>query len=53
VDIDLRRELRERLDKLGYESLTEWAGVENLEERLVGEDVIDPVVLDELRKQSA
>jgi uncharacterized Ntn-hydrolase superfamily protein len=53
VDNDLRAELHERLGKLGYESLSEWAGVENLEERLVGEDVIDPVVLEELRKQTA
>ena len=53
VDNDLRAELHDRLGKLGYESLSEWAGVENLEERLVGEDVIDPVVLEELRKQTA
>jgi len=52
VDADLRTELRERLGRLGYESLSEWAGVENLEERVVGEDKIDPVVLEELRKQS-
>ena len=53
VDAELRAELRKRLDKLGYESLAEWAGVENLEERLVGEDVLDPVVLEELRRQTA
>ena len=53
VDTELRGELRERLGRLGYENLSEWAGVENLEERLVGEDVIDPVVLEELRKQTA
>src|SRR5215203_4438404 len=45
VDEDLRAELRERLGNLGYESLGEWAGVENLEERVDGEDAVDPVVL--------
>ena len=53
MDNDLRAELHERLGRLGYESLSEWAGVENLEERLVGEDVVDPVVLEELRRQTA
>jgi uncharacterized Ntn-hydrolase superfamily protein len=53
VDTELRAEIRERLGRLGHESLAEWAGVENLEERLVGEDVIDPVVLEELRRQTA
>jgi uncharacterized Ntn-hydrolase superfamily protein len=53
VDDELRAELRERLGRLGYESLVEWAGVENLEERVDGEDAIDPVVLEELRRQTA
>jgi uncharacterized Ntn-hydrolase superfamily protein len=53
VDDELRTELRERLGKLGYESLEEWAGVENLEERVDGEDAIDPVVLEELRSKTA
>jgi uncharacterized Ntn-hydrolase superfamily protein len=53
VDDDLRAELRERLGKLGYESLVEWAGVENLEERVDGDEAIDPVVLEELRGQTA
>jgi len=48
----LRAEIRERLARLGYESLDEWAGVENLEERVEGDDAIDPVVLEELRRQS-
>ena len=52
VDNDLRAEIRERLGRLGYESLAEWAGVENLEERVAGDDAIDPVVLEELRRQS-
>jgi uncharacterized Ntn-hydrolase superfamily protein len=53
VDDGLRRELRERLGRLGYESLEEWAGVENLEERVEGEDAIDPFVLEVLRTKSA
>ena len=52
VDTELRAEIRERLGRLGYESLAEWAGVENLEERVVGDDMVDPVVLEELRRQS-
>jgi uncharacterized Ntn-hydrolase superfamily protein len=49
VDDALRDELRERLAKLGYDRLEDWAGVENLEERVDGEDTIDPVVLERLR----
>jgi uncharacterized Ntn-hydrolase superfamily protein len=52
VDNNLRKEINERLGRLGHESLSEWAGVENLEERLVGEDMIDPVVLEALREKS-
>jgi uncharacterized Ntn-hydrolase superfamily protein len=52
VDETLRAEIDERLNRLGYTRLEEWAGVENLEERVEGEDAIDPVVLDELRRQS-
>jgi uncharacterized Ntn-hydrolase superfamily protein len=57
VGEQLAAELRERLDRLGYEakSLPEafeaWAGTENLEERVDGLDRIDPVVLAELRKR--
>jgi uncharacterized Ntn-hydrolase superfamily protein len=56
VDDELAAELRERLDRLGYgdkplpEAFADWAGTENLEERLDGVDHIDPVVLSELRK---
>jgi uncharacterized Ntn-hydrolase superfamily protein len=53
VDDELRGELRERLGRLGYSSLEEWAGVENLEERVEGEDAIDPFVLEVLRTKSA
>ncbi len=52
VDAELRAELQERLGGLGYETLADWAGVENLEERVDGEDAVDPVVLDELRRRS-
>jgi uncharacterized Ntn-hydrolase superfamily protein len=52
VDDGLRRELAERLAALGYSRLEDWAGVENLEERVDGEDVVDPVVLAELRRQT-
>ena len=50
---ELRTEVDERLARLGYDSLDGWAGVENLEERVDGEDAIDPVVLDALREASS
>jgi uncharacterized Ntn-hydrolase superfamily protein len=49
---ELRAEVDERLGRLGYATLDAWAGVENLEERVDGEDAIDPVVLDALREAS-
>ena len=52
VDDGLRVELSDRLAVLGYERLEDWAGVENLEERVEGEDAIDPVVLARLRERS-
>jgi len=59
VDVDdaLASELRERLARLGYEgelgeSLFNWAGTENLEERLDGAEQLDPVLLEALRSQS-
>ena len=52
VDEELRAELSERLGRLGYERLEDWAGVENLEERVDGDAAIDPVVLEELRRKS-
>lgn len=52
VDAKLRRELDERLTQLGYDKLFDWAAVENLEERVDGEDAVDPVVLDALRRSS-
>ncbi len=58
VDEGLAAELRDRLDRLGYqaeldEAFTGWAGTENLEERVDGVERIDPVVLAALRNQSA
>jgi uncharacterized Ntn-hydrolase superfamily protein len=50
VDEELRAELTDRLTRLGHESLASWAGVANLEERVDGENAIDPVVLEELRR---
>jgi uncharacterized Ntn-hydrolase superfamily protein len=57
VDQSLAGELRERLTKLGYEgelgqAFFTWAGNENLEERVDGVESVDPVVLEELRRQS-
>jgi uncharacterized Ntn-hydrolase superfamily protein len=57
VDEALAAELRDRLATLGYEdelgkAFFDWAGTENLEERVDGVAQIDPVVLGALRKQS-
>jgi uncharacterized Ntn-hydrolase superfamily protein len=57
VDDALGGELRERLEKLGYDGELEdafnrWAGNVNLEERVDGIAEIDPVVLEELRELS-
>ncbi len=57
VDENLAAELRDRLARLGYEgelnrAFNDWAGTENLEERVEGVERIDPVVLGALRKQS-
>lgn len=49
---ELRDEVDARLARLGYERLADWAGVENLEERVDGDDAIDPIVLEELRRRS-
>ena len=50
VDDVLRAEIEERLAALGHATLDDWAGVENLEERVDGSDRIDPVVLAVLRE---
>jgi uncharacterized Ntn-hydrolase superfamily protein len=49
VDETLRAEIDRRLSALGHASLENWAAVENLEERVDGNDRIDPVVLAALR----
>ena len=51
IDDELRTEIDERLARLGYASLADWAGDANLEERVEGDGEIDPVVLAELRRR--
>jgi uncharacterized Ntn-hydrolase superfamily protein len=53
VDEGLRDEIRDRLAVLGYERLEDWAGAENLEARVEGDDEVDPFVLDRLRRKSS
>ena len=53
VDDGLRKEIDDRLAVLGFERLEDWAGEENLEERVDGEDEIDPFVLERLRLKSS
>ena len=53
VTDELRAEIEDRLAALGFERLEDWAGVENLEERVDGEDAIDPFVLERLREKSS
>ena len=52
VDRALRAELDELLQRVGHPDLASWAGVENLEERVDGEEEIDPVVLERLRESA-
>jgi uncharacterized Ntn-hydrolase superfamily protein len=57
VDDALAGDLRDCLAKLGYDgelgkAFSDWAGTQNLEERVDGVERIDPVVLGALRKQS-
>lgn len=49
IDDALRAEVADRLATLGHANLADWAAVENLEERMGGDDLIDPVVLAALR----
>ena len=49
IEGELRGEVDSLLARAGYERLEDWAGVENLEERVDGEDAIDPIVLERLR----
>jgi uncharacterized Ntn-hydrolase superfamily protein len=50
LDDELRAEVDGLLTRLGYDTLGDWAGVANLEERVGGDNAIDPVVLRELRR---
>lgn len=52
LDGDLAAEVTGRLARLGHDSLDRWAGIENLEGRLV-DGHIDPVVLEHLRTLSS
>jgi uncharacterized Ntn-hydrolase superfamily protein len=52
VDDALRAEIGERLARVGHTDIAVWAAVENLEERVDGDDAIDPVVLEALRSAS-
>jgi uncharacterized Ntn-hydrolase superfamily protein len=52
VDDSLRKEIEDRLAVLGFERLENWAGEVNLEERVDGDDAIDPYVLEALRRKS-
>ena len=52
VDDALRKEIEDRLAVIGFERLDDWAGEENLEERVDGDDAIDPFVLETLRRKS-
>jgi len=57
VDESLAEELRTRLAQLGFggelaRAFADWAGKENLEERIDGIGRVDPVVLEALRKAS-
>ena len=53
VDDGLRKEIADRLAVLGFERLEDWAGVENLEERVDSGDAVDPFVLQRLREKSS
>ena len=57
VDEELAAELGDRLARVGYEgelgeAFFRWSANENLEERVDGIERVDPVVLEELRRQS-
>ena len=52
VDDAMRAELDELLGRVGHETLADWAGVENLEERVDGEDEVDRLVLARLREST-
>jgi uncharacterized Ntn-hydrolase superfamily protein len=49
VEGAVQDEIARHLKRLGYATLADWAGIANLEERVDGDDAVDPVVLDALR----
>lgn len=49
----LAEEVQTRIERAGYRTLREWAGVENLEDRVREEARVDPVVLEALRESTA
>jgi uncharacterized Ntn-hydrolase superfamily protein len=58
IEGELRRELEQRLARLGFEgdfadAFDRWSGAANLEERVAGSEEIDPVVLEALREASS
>jgi uncharacterized Ntn-hydrolase superfamily protein len=53
LDNELAAEVAARVERAGYRSLREWAGVANLEDRVRDEPRIDPVVLEALREDTA
>jgi uncharacterized Ntn-hydrolase superfamily protein len=53
LDGELAVEVQERVERAGYRTLHEWAGVANLEERVRDEPRIDPVVLEALREDTS
>jgi uncharacterized Ntn-hydrolase superfamily protein len=53
LDTELAAEVAARVERAGYTSLREWAGVANLEDRVRDEPRIDPVVLEALRENTA
>jgi uncharacterized Ntn-hydrolase superfamily protein len=50
---ELAQEVQKRVERAGYQTLHEWAGVANLEERVRDEPRIDPVVLEALREDTS
>lgn len=52
LDSTLRQEVADRLARLGYDDPRTWMGWQNLEDRWIGEQHLDPVVLQELRRSS-
>ena len=45
-------EVRAMLAGLGHSTLDDWAGIANLEQRVDGDEAIDPIVLEALREAS-